>query len=164
LGGLLGFRAARRFPLARLSNTSLTELAFGPEGLVFRVFNDTHHLAHTPAWPEFADAVALVALTSGEHEVPGLLSARYAVDELLPGLAPDTALEDRVATLQALHPGTRVALGAQREAGWAYLGALLWPEGTAAPAELDASRPLRGHVGFVHGRRTVLDFGLFDAG
>jgi hypothetical protein len=160
LGGLLGFRAARRFPLARLSNTSLTELCFDGEGLTFRVFNDTRHLAHTTPWPEFADAVAQVALTCGREQVPGQLAAHYDLDAKLPGVPPDSDLAACVASLQARHPDARVSLGAERGAGWDYLQGLLWPDGTA-PARLDPSLPLCGHVGLVHGRTTVLDFGVY---
>jgi broad specificity phosphatase PhoE len=163
LGRMCGFRQERRFPLARPSNTSLTDIAFDEDSAVLQVFNDTRHLASAERWPDVADASALVALYCEEGtRLPGAPCAHYATGADFPEHGSDPSVEHCVNVLQDRHPDERVALQAPRHAGWGYLTRTLWPHGAPAGRGLDASRHLHGHVGRVQGRLTVLDFGAFE--
>ena len=56
LSGLLGLRALRRFPLARVSNTGISEVILQPQAegarrAELRVFNDARHMTGLNPWP-----------------------------------------------------------------------------------------------------------------
>jgi probable phosphoglycerate mutase len=163
LGKLCGFRQERRYPLARPSNTSLTDIVFSEDSAVLRVFNDTRHLSHTESWPDAADASALVALYCEEGAtLPGAPCTHYATASDFPEHGADPSVAQCVGVLQGRHPAGRVALRAPRAAGWSFLTHTLWPSGTPEGRGIDPSRRLHGHVGRVHDRLTVLDFGAYE--
>jgi broad specificity phosphatase PhoE len=136
LSGLLGLRGARDWSLARVANTSLTELSFGPGGTLLHVFNDTLHLAGLGSWPPYTDAAASVCLVCGAlpQTALGPFAAHYdAAPELMAlGPAPDsqayaTLLADTLHQLHARHPEQRVALAAHGPSIHALAEATLLP-------------------------------------
>jgi probable phosphoglycerate mutase len=178
LAGALGLRRGGQWALARVGNTSVTQLSLscstsgsmplaGSAGrALLRVFNDTLHLRQLGEWPLHADAQAMVGLVCGalQRDCYGEFAARYDAAQLAPAGAADVqALCAQLLELHERHPEHRVALATpaasiQAWAEWAlWRGAL----GSAAVAAPDAGSI--SHVGRVGDRPVLLDYGVAAA-
>jgi broad specificity phosphatase PhoE len=185
LAGLLGLRASRSWALARVANTSITELSLSQRGALLHVFNDTLHLAGLGSWPAHSDisgSVGLVCETLPEPSC-GAFAAHYDAAEQLSALGPaaDTEahaalLATRLSELSARHPGQRVSLAAHGSAIHAWAEQTLFrraraPRSQAAEAvseqpgvdQAALALPARGsisHVGRWADRLLLLDYAL----
>lgn len=191
LSGLLGLRASRNWSLARVANTSLTELSFSSEGGLLHVFNDTMHLAPLGSWPVHAEPAGSVCLVcEGLPEAAfGSFVAHYdAAPELSAlGPAPDaqayaTLLSSTLSELHLRHPDQRVSLAAHRASIHAWAEDVLFRRASAdAPARTTGAvaaaahqwqravlaPPPQGsvsHVGRFGERLVLLDYALTASG
>jgi len=167
LAGVLGLRDAGRWSLARVANTSITELSFAPSGDLLHVFNDTLHLLPLGNWPPHADVQGVVGLVCdaidgcaiGEYAAHYDLADQLAVlgsDALAEALA--SLLSDRVAELHALHPQHRVSLAAHGLSIHAWAEDALW-RGLLRQGALAAPRTGSvSHVARVGERLVLLDY------
>ena len=167
---VLGLRGHKRWPLFRASNTSLTELTFGPDGSQeLSVFNDTLHLARMGSWPGFEDITTCIGLVSEDvpHSDFGAFAAHYDESATFEGLVrPATgsygteSLSAALSALQAKHPSERVSVALRAELIRAWVAETVWLGGQPT-AQIAA--PLKGalcHVGFVSGKPQLLDYNV----
>jgi len=134
VSGALGLRGVRNLPIARVFNTSISELSYDAEGrATLHVFNDSLHLSALSLFPhpvEMTQAVALVCEGVPDERF-GPFEAHYDFEHgmtcepraLGDSAAAFSAVLERV---RALHPERRVALSASagRICGWA--GETVW--------------------------------------
>jgi broad specificity phosphatase PhoE len=155
LSGLLGLRGSRRFPLARVSNTSISEVLLGGEredDVVLRVFNDGRHVSAVAPWPAFevkAGCVALFCAASQHAETDagppagyGSFGAHYDTRHSLlevapeaPGEAPAGRLRQVMKTLLHRHPEQRVSVAAPAATIRSWAASALWSAELAAEAD-----------------------------
>jgi broad specificity phosphatase PhoE len=185
LAGLLGLRAARSWTLARVANTSITELSLSARGARLHVFNDTLHLAQLGGWPAYPDlsgSVCLVCEALPETSF-GAFAAHYDAAAQLSALGPAAdarahaaLLTTTLGELHARHPGERVALAAHGAAIHAWAEHTLFRHGSAGPSQPAAFAPVRvgveagalappmrgaiSHVGRLGDRPLLLDYAL----
>ncbi|HEX6240155.1 MAG TPA: histidine phosphatase family protein, partial [Polyangiales bacterium] len=173
LSGLLGLRGARDWSLARVANTSLTELSFSAHGTLLHVFNDTLHLAELDSWPPYSDAPGTVCLVCDAlpEAALGPFAAHYDVAPQLSALgpAPDAQayavlLADTVNQLHTRHPEQRVSLAAHGASIHAWAEATLL-RGVALARDAGAmlAPPPQGsisHVGRWNERLLLLDYAV----
>jgi probable phosphoglycerate mutase len=157
VSGLLGLRGSRRFPLSRVGNTAISELAWTEDGAQLHVYNDGRHLSALGAWPAveargqgLEASAGCVALVNGgrpaecygafeahydAHEALQALSAQPPEPSLAPGAepaahggrAPEGRLRQLVRLLSERHADRRVSVAAP--AAWihAWAACVLWP-------------------------------------
>lgn len=169
LAGALGLRDAGRWSLARVANTSITELSFATSGNMLHVFNDTLHLLPLGNWPPHADVQGVVGLVCDtlEEGAVGEFAAHYDAADQLAALGEEAAAEawaallsDKLVELQELHPEHRVSLAAHGLSIHAWAEDSLW-RGLLRQGALAA--PPAGsisHVGKVGERLVLLDYCL----
>ena len=179
VSGALGLRGVRELPIARVLNTSITELSYDVDGLVtLKVFNDSLHLGPLALFPhptEMSAALALVCAAAPD-EAFGPFAAHYDCQRGLGDLLgrpdgsfsarePEGALRparvtDLLASMRARHPERRVSLStsASRIHGWA--GEAVWPAG-APSGRLRA--PAAGavcHISVATAHPVLIDYGV----
>jgi glucosyl-3-phosphoglycerate phosphatase len=127
----LGLRGVRELPIARVLNTSITELEFDANGRAcVHVFNDSYHLSSLSLFPHPVEMREAIALLAGSAPAPGFGSFAAHYDFEL-GLDPGICAWDDEHTpsfmevacaVRMRHPEHRVALSASatRVRGWAH--------------------------------------------
>ncbi|MDB4975680.1 MAG: phosphoglycerate mutase [Myxococcaceae bacterium] len=177
VSGALGLRGVRNLPIARVLNTSITELSYDDAGrATVHVFNDSLHLGPLELFPhptELSHALALICDAAPDPAF-GAFAAHYDYELGRPDfLAREGVAElgPLLAELQKRHPAQRVALSASsaRILGWAgetVFGALSSASGSDAQARATSGRfmaPRAGalcHVGEQAGQLALLDYGI----
>ena len=151
LSGYLGLRGGRRFPLARVSNTSISEVVLGgghESDVALRVFNDARHVAGIAPWPAFELKTGCLALVSdvAPDSAYGSFGAHYDTHHGLlepapenPGQHPEGRLREVMSALRSRHPEQRVSLSVPASLVRAWAASALWPERSYA-AELELPR------------------------
>lgn len=172
LSGYLGLRGGRRFPLARVSNTSISEVLLGGENesdVVLRVFNDARHVAGVARWPSFELKTGCMALVSEAtpDTAYGPFGAHYDAQQSLlelapesPGQHPEGRLRDVLSALRTRHPEQRVSVSAPASLIHAWAASALWSVGTqAAGLELPQAGSLC-HLGTWGDSPVLHDYGV----
>jgi len=167
LGRLLGLRDRGRFPIARVPNTSITELEISQDAVCLRVFNDTLHLLAHGGWPNHPDATGLVALMTGdEGESPifGSFAARY---DARPGAQASeharfaqSGAADAVDALLALHEGARVGVHAEAYDVHTWMSHFVFGDEAGAAT---LARPVSStvcHIGKTEHGMQLFDYGV----
>ncbi len=176
ISGLLGLRGRRRFPLARVSNTAISELEVSSaDGCVqharLRVFNDARHVAAVSPWPSIEPNLGCLALICDARPDVGYgdFEAHYEAEPTLQQLDGGASLggpiearfSELVSALSARHPERRVSLAASSALVRAWAESTIWPE-RSEQAQL--GQPRVGdlsHVGAGHeGGLMLLDYGV----
>lgn len=160
VSGALGLRGARDLPLARVYNTSVTQLSFDGSGRPsLRVFNDSLHLAQLALFPhpvEMAQSLALVC-DGAPHAAFGSFAAHYdAQAEALLELRCAPLLEH----MRSRHPDARVSLAAKAASIQGWISDALW---RTADGEQRVHPPREGalcHVASFEGRPMLIDYGV----
>jgi glucosyl-3-phosphoglycerate phosphatase len=169
VSGALGLRGVRNLPIARVFNTSVTELSYDPDGrATLHVFNDSLHLSSLSLFPhptEMNQAVALVCEGVPDPRF-GSFGAHYDFEQALAS-SSSSSLGDAssrflgvVERLCALHPEQRVALSASagRIHGWA--GEAVWSELSPTGRLREPSPGALCHVVARDGLIALVDYGV----
>lgn len=173
LSGYLGLRGGRRFPLARVSNTSISEVVLGggrESDVLLRVFNDARHMAGIAPWPAFELKTGCLALVSdvAPDLAYGSFGAHYDThDGLLEAAAenpaqhhPEGRLREVMSALRSRHPEQRVSLSAPASLVRAWAASALWPE---RPHGVELELPQAGslcHLGSFGDAPVLHDYGV----
>jgi broad specificity phosphatase PhoE len=182
LAGQLGLRKRGRWPFARVSNTSITELELNRERVALRVYNDTAHLSDMSRWPLTEDVTGCVALVADDAAVGlGEFSERYDARESgghahaslsrlsQAVLGPAGAVSGREAAelvgatvleLAEAHAEERVALALTAPFIHAFATDALWLDGSSGVELSPPSPSALCHVAPFNGRPLVLDYAV----
>ncbi len=174
ISGLLGLRGGRRFPLSRVSNTAISEIALSlrdARNATLRVFNDARHVAQVSPWPVIEPQGGCLALVcdARPHDAYGEFEAHYEAQQTLAQLTPQAAeqpiearLSELVNALRTRHPERRVSLAASSDLVKAWAEHTIWAGRGAEAAQLALPRVGDlSHVGLSpNGGLVLLDYGV----
>ena len=168
VSGALGLRGVRDLTIARVLNTSITELSFDADGQVtLQVFNDSLHLAPFALFPHPTEMSAALALVCEGAPDPafGPFAAHYDCQRGWGDLSaqsdlPPARFRDLLASVRARHPERRVALSASASRIQGWVGEAVWP---AQPPGGRLRAPKLGavcHVSVGAGHAVLIDYGV----
>jgi broad specificity phosphatase PhoE len=164
VSGALGLRGQRELPIARVLNTSITELSYDEAGhTTLAVFNDSLHLAGLELFPhptEMRSALALIC-RSAPHPAFGAFAAHYDYEAGVGDLhRTDASFADLLSGVGTRHPECRIALSASAERIQGWAGETVW---RALAPTCALSTPREGslcHVSASDGRIALVDYGI----
>ncbi|MDB4985995.1 MAG: phosphoglycerate mutase [Myxococcaceae bacterium] len=169
VSGALGLRGQRELPIARVLNTSITELTYDPDGrAALRVFNDSLHLAELGLFPhptEMNNALALVC-EGAPHPGFGSFAAHYdyelGIGSLIASAAEggNASFAEVLEGIRARHPERRVALSASAARIHAWTHETLWRGRASEGRLLEPQAGSLCHVSSSAGRVALVDYGV----